>query len=166
MIARFLSVGWAAAHKRDKNAFSIGLIALIGLASVWTCRAQDTSFQAGQNFSAGMIRSSIAYGPLDLYEAKTNFPRSSATRETWLSFDKLQHVTFGFLFTVGHQYTLVNKLDMSEKGALPISIAGTAAIGLAKELVDWKFRSRGHFSEEDLVADSVGILVAVGLILL
>lgn len=96
----------------------------------------------------------------------TDRQQTARDANSWFSFDKVQHVTFSFLFTLAHQYTLVNKLDMSEDRALPLSLAGTAAIGVGKEIVDWKIRSGRHFDHRDLVADSVGMLLAVGLILL
>lgn len=87
-------------------------------------------------------------------------------RDPWIGWDKVQHVTFSFLFTVGSQYALVNKAGMGERDALPVSMGVSGAIGLAKELND-RYRSPSrYFSERDLVADAVGILVAAGFILL
>jgi len=87
-------------------------------------------------------------------------------RDSWFGWDKVQHATFSFLFTVGSQYALVNKAGMGERDALPVSMGISGAIGLAKELND---RYRGptrYFSKRDLVADAAGILVAAGFILL
>ncbi len=86
-------------------------------------------------------------------------------RDPWLGFDKVQHATFGFLFTLGGQYVFVNKTDMSERGALPLSIGLAATAGLAKELWDRRSDS-GVFSHRDLVADAVGILLATTVILI
>ncbi|GAB5517812.1 MAG: hypothetical protein RhofKO_00630 [Rhodothermales bacterium] len=87
-----------------------------------------------------------------------------STDDPWLGRDKMQHLAFSFLLTVGSQYVLVNKGDYTETRALPLSVTATAAIGVAKELYD-RQKPRGVFSTRDLVADGVGILLAVGLIL-
>jgi len=86
--------------------------------------------------------------------------------DPWFSFDKVQHFTFSFLFTVGWQYGFENKLDWSRNDALPASIGATLAIGLAKELYDWRLGPRRFFSYRDMVANSAGILLATGFILL
>ncbi len=92
--------------------------------------------------------------------------RSGAVnRDPWLAFDKAEHVTFGFLFTLGGQYVFVNKAKLSEREALPLSIGVAASAGLAKELLDRRRRT-GFFSTRDLVADAVGIALATTLILL
>lgn len=86
-------------------------------------------------------------------------------KDPWLAFDKVEHATFGFLFTLGGQYVFVNKADLSEHDALPLSIGAAATAGLAKELWDRR-RGSGLFSTRDLVADAFGIAVAATLILL
>ena len=91
----------------------------------------------------------------------TPFP---STNDPWLGRDKMQHLAFSFLLTVGSQYVLVNKGDYTEARALPLSVTSTAAVGVVKELYD-RQKPRGIFSTRDLVADGVGILLAVGLIL-
>lgn len=86
--------------------------------------------------------------------------------DPWLGFDKVQHLTFSFLWTIGTQYVLVNKASWSESGALPVSVGASAAAGLAKEYYDWRIGSRHFFSRRDLAADALGILLATGVILL
>ena len=86
--------------------------------------------------------------------------------EPWLAFDKVQHVTFGFLWTLGSQYVLVNKASFTEGRALPLSVGASSIVGLSKELYDWKWGPTRQFSQRDLFADAAGILLAVGLILL
>ena len=87
-------------------------------------------------------------------------------RDRWLGFDKVQHLTVSFLWTLGTQYTLVNKASLREGQALPFSIGSSAVAGIGKEYYDLKRGNRRHFSRRDLVADAVGILLAAGLILL
>lgn len=87
-------------------------------------------------------------------------------RDRWLAFDKVQHLTVSFLWTLGTQYTLVNKASVRERRALPISIGSSGVAGIGKEYYDLKRGNHHHFSRRDLVADAVGILLATGLILL
>jgi len=70
---------------------------------------------------------------------------------------------FSGLWTLSTQYILVNKADWTERDALPASIASGAAIGILKELYDAS-RLSGTASGKDLVADAVGIGLAVAVI--
>ncbi|MDX1740433.1 MAG: hypothetical protein R3178_04030 [Rhodothermales bacterium] len=85
--------------------------------------------------------------------------------DPWFAFDKAEHVTFGFLFTLGGQYVFVNKAGLTENEALPLAIGVAASAGLAKELLDRR-RAGGFFSTRDLVADALGIALATTVILL
>lgn len=87
------------------------------------------------------------------------------SEDEWIARDKARHVVFSGLWTLSTQYVLVNKADWSEGDALPLSVTSSATVGLAKELYDAS-RPEGTVSGKDLVADGVGISVAVGLILL
>jgi uncharacterized protein YfiM (DUF2279 family) len=86
--------------------------------------------------------------------------------DPWFSYDKVQHVTFSALFTVGGQYGLENKLKWARGDALPVSVGAAMAIGLGKELYDWRLGSRRFFSSRDMVANACGVLLATGFILL
>ncbi len=86
--------------------------------------------------------------------------------DRWWARDKLQHLTFSFLWTLGTQYVLVEKAGRSNEAALPASAASGAAVGLSKELFDWRVGPSRRFSTRDLAADAAGILLAVGLIAL
>lgn len=97
------------------------------------------------------------------YEASAD--SSSPSHDRWFARDKAQHVTFSGLWTLSTQYVLVNKADWSESDALPASMASAAAVGAAKELYDAS-RPAETASGKDLVADAVGIGLAVGVILL
>ncbi len=107
--------------------------------------------------SPAAVRAALLYGPVLTDSSWVQ------VRDPWLAFDKAQHAAFSFFWTLGSQYALVNKLDFSERGALPLSVGMSAAVGLAKEYYDWRVRT-GYFSRRDLVADAAGILLAVGLI--
>ncbi|WP_457654513.1 hypothetical protein [Rhodocaloribacter sp.] len=111
-------------------------------------------------------------------EVRARLVRLSSTRTTAppltlppapdrrLGFDKVQHAAFSFLSVVGGQYTLVRKAGWSERQALPVSMGFGAALGLGKELYDWRIGPRRTFSRRDLAADAFGILLAAGFILL
>ncbi|MFB6286576.1 MAG: hypothetical protein ABEK03_08375 [Candidatus Bipolaricaulia bacterium] len=87
------------------------------------------------------------------------------SEDQWLARDKAKHVVFSGLWTLSTQYVLVNKAHWSEGDALPASIASAAAVGVAKEVYDAS-RPTETASGKDLVADAVGIGLAVGVILL
>lgn len=111
--------------------------------------------------------SSVQAGAAAIHEtAPSGRPLHRQTGDSWFGFDKVQHVSFSFLWTLGTQYVVVNKGRLSEPQALPISISTSAALGLSKELYDLHRGPQRLFSYRDLVADGVGILLAVGLILL
>lgn len=91
--------------------------------------------------------------------------RPSPSRERWWARDKARHVVFSGLWTLSTQYVLVRKADWSKGDALPVSVAASGTVGVAKELYDAS-RAGGQASEKDLVANAVGIGAAVGVILL
>lgn len=92
-------------------------------------------------------------------------PPPDSTRDRWMGRDKVQHVVFSALWTLSTQYVLVNKADWTTGDALPASIASGAAIGITKEIYDAS-RILGTASIRDLVADAVGIGLAVIVIVL
>ncbi len=85
--------------------------------------------------------------------------------DRWLARDKARHVVFSGLWTLSTQYVLVKKADWSTGNALSVSVATSAAVGLGKELYDAS-RIDGQASGKDLVANAVGIGLAVGVIAL
>jgi uncharacterized protein YfiM (DUF2279 family) len=96
---------------------------------------------------------------------RSTSPLHRQVEDPWFGFDKVQHFTFSFLWTLGTQYVVVNKGKLSEARALPISISTSAAVGFSKELYDLQSGPQGFFSYRDLVANGLGILLATGLIL-
>lgn len=93
-------------------------------------------------------------------------PLERRTEDRWIAFDKVQHLTFSFLWTLGTQYVVVNKGLTSEERGLPISITSSALVGVAKEVYDLRIGPTNYFSYRDLIVDGVGILLAVGVIVL
>lgn len=87
----------------------------------------------------------------------------SQPSDSWLGRDKAQHLAFSALWTLSTQYVLVNNADWSESDALPASTGSAAAVGVVKEFYDAS-RLTNHFCTRDLVANAVGIGLAVGII--
>lgn len=122
-----------------------------------------------------LVRVALLYAPsTGTYLPSSEFGKTESggsalkppPQDAWLSMDKAQHVVISFLWTLGTQYTLVNKVNLSEQQALPWSIGSSALAGLTKEAFDAQRRPNGLFSYRDLVANALGISLAVVLILL
>jgi len=93
-------------------------------------------------------------------------PRATpAAPDRWWGRDKAQHLVVSGLWTLSAQYVLVDKAGWAEADALPLAAGSAAAAGLAKELYDTTHPD-GTASEKDLVANAVGIGLAVGIIVL
>lgn len=88
------------------------------------------------------------------------------SEDRWLAPDKAKHVGASLLVTLSSQYAFVNKGGWSEHDALPLSVGTGALAGLSKEFYDRHVGPTRHFCLRDLAADAVGILLAVGFILL
>ena len=86
--------------------------------------------------------------------------------DAWLGHDKLLHASGSFLITLSAQYVLTAKLDATDGEALPVAVGTTLALGLAKEVMDSQRPVNPYFSPRDLVADTVGVLLAIGVVLL
>ena len=86
--------------------------------------------------------------------------------DDWLARDKALHVGASFLITLSSQYVFENKLDLTEGEALPLAMATALSAGVLKEVLDSQRSHTPHFCTRDLVADAVGVLLAVGIILL
>ncbi len=88
-----------------------------------------------------------------------------AAKDKWIAIDKVQHFSYSCLISLGVQYVLVNKLEMNEDSAMPLSMAMSFSFGIIKELQDKKSKD-GFFSRKDLIANGFGILTAGVIILL
>jgi uncharacterized protein YfiM (DUF2279 family) len=88
---------------------------------------------------------------------------SLTAKHKTIGFDKIQHAVFSCLWTISSQYVMENKVGFDEHKALSYSVSSSALIGLAKELNDLDRKNR-HFSWGDIIADGVGIAIAVLII--
>ncbi|WP_022836446.1 hypothetical protein [Salisaeta longa] len=93
-------------------------------------------------------------------------PALTPAADRWWARDKAKHVAFSTLWTLSTQYVLVQKAHWTRGDALPLSVGTAGAVGVAKEVYDWRWGTTRHFSRRDLVADAVGIALGVGIILL
>lgn len=154
---------------------AVVLVLLMAVGTAAPVRGQALSGVA----TPAEIRSDLLYsgGEFSTFQHRPTAP--GALRETsvrgdsldrrtdrWFAIDKAKHVTFSFLWTLSTQYVVVNKGRISEQHALPLSITSGAAIGVSKEYYDLTIGPTQYFSVKDLVADAVGVLLAVGIILL
>ena len=85
--------------------------------------------------------------------------------DEWFAIDKVQHFMYSAFVSLGTQYVLVNKIQMAENAALPLSSLLSFSAGLLKEINDNRFKN-GFFSKKDMVANSFGILFAGTIIYL
>lgn len=116
---------------------------------------------SAQDLSAHAIAFTLRYSRMPVPHASPLQPR-----DRWLAMDKAKHVGGSLLWTLSTQYVLVAKADLSEPHALPWSVVSGAAVGLAKEAYDARYGPTRTFGRKDLVADAVGIALAVGVIAL
>ena len=84
-------------------------------------------------------------------------------QDKWFGIDKVQHFSYSCLIALGSQYVLVNKGGMEEDSALPLSAGFSLSTGILKEILDSR-NPKGFFSRRDLIADSLGIVLAVAII--
>ncbi len=136
----------------------LALVGVLVLPGPAPAASEDLFGHEADSLSTAAVAFQLRYG------AAPNSP-TAPVRDRWLARDKARHVVFSGLWTLSTQYVLVNKADWSEPDALPASIVSSATVGLAKELYDAS-QPAGQASGKDLVADVVGIGVAVGIIAL
>ena len=53
--------------------------------------------------------------------------------DKWLAYDKVQHFTFSFLWTLSSQYILVNSMNIYEQDALTFSVFSSLSAGIMKD---------------------------------
>lgn len=83
--------------------------------------------------------------------------------DSWLAKDKADHLMLSAALTAAQYYALHREANMSSRRSLQTAVAGTALIGVAKEIYDATARKR-FASKKDLIADALGIALTVVLI--
>ena len=117
--------------------------------------------QAAPPSTASSLRTALLYGSAP---ARPMTTPPQEVQDAWFAMDKAKHFAFSFLWTVGTQYALEDKFMLSEKQALPFSVASGVSIGAIKEFYDLHYGPTQYFSRRDLVVDAAGILAAAGFI--
>lgn len=111
--------------------------------------------------NAGVFSSALREVPRRVARLDTTPPR-----DRWIAPDKAKHLGGSFLLALGGQYVFENKAGLERDPALALSVGTGAALGVGKELYDWRRGPASDFSAKDLAADGVGIILALGVILL
>jgi len=104
------------------------------------------------------------YFPITMFLISFSFSEtvtqdSIIVEDKWLAFDKVQHFTYSFLWTLSSQYILVNNMNFDERNAIHYSVLSSASAGVMKEMYDMQ-KPKGYLSKKDLFANSLGIVLA------
>lgn len=111
-----------------------------------------------------IIISPTSLSAKDNLQDSPNLLTSTYKKDPWIGIDKVQHFMYSLFISFGTQYILVNKFNMIEKKAVPLSSSLSFIAGYSKEVLDKK-SSQNFFSKKDMVANSLGILCATLIIL-
>ena len=111
-----------------------------------------------------IIISPTSLSAKDNLQDSPNLLTSTYKKDPWIGIDKVQHFMYSLFISFGTQYILVNKFNMIEKKAVPLSNTISFIAGYSKEVLDKK-SSQNFFSKKDMVANSLGILCATLIIL-
>ncbi len=79
---------------------------------------------------------------------------------SWGGRDKVRHAAIFFATTLGLQLFIESTFNVSKTRAFLLSAALAGAVGVGKEIYDWKISDKDCFSEQDLLANAGGILSA------
>ena len=111
-----------------------------------------------------IIITSTSLSAKDNLQDNRNLLTSKHKKDPWIGIDKVQHFMYSLFVSFGAQYILVNKFNIVEKKAVPISSSLSFIAGYSKEVLDKK-SSQNFFSKKDMVANTLGILCATLIIL-
>jgi putative lipoprotein len=84
------------------------------------------------------------------------------SRDLWLGKDKFDHALASAGLVAAQFYVLHQELEVRGRRSRQIAAGSTLTIGIAKEIYD-KVSRRGTPSWKDLLADCVGVALAVGI---
>lgn len=83
--------------------------------------------------------------------------------DAWLGEDKVKHFGASFLIALAAKY-LAAKINLDEDASTAAAIGTAAMLGFAKEVAD-DLNPANIFSPKDLLADGLGILLAIFVML-
>jgi len=90
----------------------------------------------------------------------SDWVQRSLSEDRWIALDKLAHLLVSFsLVGIGYAVSSERGLGFSRNQARILSAGGTALIGIAKEIHD--YRKGSGFSRKDLAADGLGLALGV-----
>jgi len=164
----FCSLALTAQVCRAEGCFDVGFSA-----------SENTLFTPGSQTTLGLIRGqSAAPSPLAvptltrlavLSGPFQSFKDSQIQKDPkcgrWGGRDKVRHGAIFFATTLGLQLFIESSFNVSKTKAFLISAAIGTLVGVGKEMYDWKISDKDCFSEQDLVANTAGILSA-GLVIM
>lgn len=96
-------------------------------------------------------------------QSQAHLIKYQENKDSWVGIDKIQHIIYSNFISLGTQYVLVNKMHFNEDNALPISITSSFFAGFSKEIIDGK-SNKNIFSMKDMVANSIGLFIAIFII--
>ncbi len=96
-------------------------------------------------------------------QSQAHLIKYQENKDSWVGIDKIQHIIYSNFISLGIQYVLVNKMHFNEDNALPISITSSFFAGFSKEIIDGK-SNKNIFSMKDMVANSIGLFIAIFII--
>lgn len=110
-----------------------------------------------------MTRLAMLAGPFQSFQENRIAQDPNCGR--WGGRDKVRHAAIFFATTLGLQLFIESTFNVSKTKAFLMSAAVGTLIGLGREYYDWKISDKNCFSEQDLIANTAGILGA-GLVIL
>jgi len=112
---------------------------------------------------ATLSRLAVLSGPFQSFQGSRIAKEPNCNR--WGGRDKVRHAAIFFATTLGLQLFIESTFNVSKTKAFLLSAALATAVGFGKELYDWKISDKDCFSEQDLLANTGGILSA-GLVIM
>lgn len=137
------------------------LVALAALVASATAAAQAPRYESYQ--IPGLQLEAPVHGAPAERPLTAPGDTTDAPPDEWLGRDKALHFGASFLLTLSGQYVLVDKADLSNGRALPVSAGSALALGLLKEVADSQRPVHPLFSWRDLAADAAGVALAAAV---
>lgn len=110
-----------------------------------------------------LSRLAVLSGPFQSFQESRVAKDPNCDR--WGGRDKVRHAALLFATTIGLQLFFESTLNMSKTKAFLVSAAIGTLAGVSREFYDWKISDKDCFSEQDLLANTAGILAA-GLVIM
>ena len=122
----------------------------------------EARYFSGRRMGAKSDKSAIVNRQLSIVNPQdaSDWISRSLSEDRWLALDKLAHLLVSFsLVGIGYAVLSDRGLGWDRNRARILSAGGTALLGIAKEIRD--YRKGGGFSRKDLAADGLGITLGI-----